>query len=88
LTGDNPHLANLSDVVTSPEGVGLLEVVVTAHISDTWGWQEIHQTRTITDGIYTLRALPVGEYAIRFPAVLNLKMAQQMAEVRTCTPQP
>jgi protocatechuate 3,4-dioxygenase beta subunit len=66
VLGDNPHLANLSGVVTSPEGVGLLEVVVTAHISDTWGWQEIHQTRTITDGVYTLRALPVGEYAIRF----------------------
>jgi hypothetical protein len=66
VLGENPHLSNLSGVVTTPEGAGVPGVIVTAYISNTWGWDEIRGTSTITDGIYTLRALPAGDYVVRF----------------------
>lgn len=66
VLGDNPHLSNVSGAVTTREGAGLPGIVVTALISGTRGWQEIHSARTITDGAYTLRALPAGSYTVRF----------------------
>ncbi len=66
VLGDNPYLSNVSGIVTTPEGEGLPEIVVTALVSGTWGWQEIRSTRTITDGTYTLRALATDRYTVRF----------------------
>ena len=66
VLGDNPHLSNLSGSVMTVEGAGIPDIMVTTYVSRTWGWQEFDWTRTITDGTYTVRALPDGAYTLGF----------------------
>jgi hypothetical protein len=66
VLGDNQSLSTLNGVVTAPDGSGLPNIIVTTYFSDTQGWREIRQTRTITDGMYSVRSLEAGNYAVRF----------------------